>query len=121
VTRDAAACSLTALLVTALAAQVTAQSAAPPPAAKTRANPQVTVDVAAGAFDRDLPFDVPFFISGRAPEGTVTVEVHYAVVPESGDLSTPAWMPGEGFRWIADRPTVGSEPFLVLVRAPLEP
>ena len=45
VTRHGTACSLTALLVTALAAQVTAQSAAPPPAAKTRANPQVTVQV----------------------------------------------------------------------------
>ena len=112
--------TLTPVLIAVVAAQAMAQSPAPPPA-KTRVNAQVTVDLTAGAFDRDLPFDVPFFISGRAPEGTVRVEVHYAVAPPSGDLSTAAWTPGDGFRWMPERATVGGEPFLVLVRAPLEP
>jgi len=91
-----------------------------PPPADTRAIAKVTVDLAAGAFDRGLPFDVPFFITGRAPEGTVNLEVQYAVVPTSGDVSNLVWMPGEAFRWTPDRPTVGDQPFLVLVRTPLE-
>ena len=89
-----------------------------PPPANTRAIPQVTVDLAAGGFDRALPFDVPFFIAGRAPEGTVSLEVQYAVIPTSGDVSNLVWAPG--FRWTPSGPTIGSQPFLVLVRTPLE-
>jgi hypothetical protein len=79
------------------------------------------VDLAARAFDRILPFDVPFFITGRAPEGTLSLEVQYAVVPKSGDTSTLLWMPSEPARWQPDRPSTADQPFLVLVRTPLEP
>ena len=73
-----------------------------------------------GAFDRVLPFDVPFFITGRAPEGTVGLEVQYAVVPKSGDASSLTWLPGEPARWKPDGPTTAGQAFLVLVRTPLE-
>ncbi len=97
-----------------------AQPAVSPPPAKTDAIAQVTVDLAAGAFDRVLPFDVPFFIIGRAPAGTLSVEVQYAVVAQSGDTSNLAWTPGEPARWKADASAAGNQTFLVLVRAPLE-
>ena len=37
------------------------------PSAATGPIVRVRVDLAAGAFDRILPFDVPFFVTGRAP------------------------------------------------------
>jgi hypothetical protein len=98
-----------------------AQSAAvSPPSASTDPIVQVSVDLAAGAFDRVLPFDVPFFIVGRAPEGTVSLEVQYAVLPRSGDASNLLWLPREAERWKPDRPTSENQAFLVLVRTPLE-
>jgi len=78
------------------------------------------VDLGARAFDRILPFDVPFFIVGRAPGGTRSLEVQYAVVPKSGDASAPVWMPSEPARWQPDGPTTEDQAFLVLVRTPLE-
>ena len=91
-----------------------------PPPANTQPIARVTVDLAAGAFDRVLPFDVPFFMTGRAPEGTVSLEVQYAVMPKSGDASQLRWMPGEPARWKPDGPTSADQAFLVLVRTPLE-
>ena len=91
-----------------------------PPPARTPAMVQVTADLAARAFDRILPFDVPFFVTGRAPEGTVSLEVQYAVMPKSGDDSAVRWMPGEPARWQPDGPTKTDQAFLVLVRPPLE-
>ena len=111
---------LTALLAVSGSAAAVAQPVVSPPPAKTDAITQVTVDLAAGAFDRVLPFDVPFFITGRAPEGTVSLEVQHAVMPESGDTSSLAWTPGEPARWKSDRSAAGNQTFLVLVRAPLE-
>jgi hypothetical protein len=90
------------------------------PTAETRPIVRVTVDLAARAFDRILPFDVPFFITGPAPEGTLSLEVQYAVVPKSGDASTLLWMPSEPARWQPDRPSTPDQPFLVLVGTPLE-
>src|SRR6266850_7467551 len=87
--------------------------------AVTRAIVGVTADLAAHAFDRVLPFDVPFFVTGRAPEGTVSLEVQYAVIRPSGDVSAVRWMPGEPARWQPDGPTKTDQPFLVLVRPPL--
>jgi hypothetical protein len=78
------------------------------------------VDLAARAFDRLLPFDVPFFIVGLAPQGTQSLEVQYAVVPRPGDTSPLLWMPSEPARWQPGGPTTADQPFLVFVSAPLE-
>jgi hypothetical protein len=110
------------LVVAGAPAPSMAQSAAIlAPQANTRAIGQVTVDLAARAFDRILPFDVPFFIDGRAPEGTTSVEVQYAVVPKSGNASELVWMPDEPARWQPAAPAAANQPFLVLVRRPLAP
>ena len=78
------------------------------------------MDLASGAFDRVLPFDVPFFITGRAPEGMVGLEVQYAVVPDSGDTSSLTWLPGEPARWKPEGAATADQVFLLLVRTPLE-
>jgi hypothetical protein len=96
----------------------TVASSAPP--AKTSPIARVTVDLAAGAFAQVLPFDVPFFIAGQAPEGTVSLEVQYAILPESGDTTSLQWMPNEPARWKPDGPTGADQTFLVLMRSPLE-
>jgi hypothetical protein len=94
-------------------------SAAPPAAISPIA--RVAVDLAAGAFDRALPFDIPFFITGRPPVGTTNLEVQYAAVPASGDLSALVWLPQDGARWQPDAPSTADDTFLVLVNAPLKP
>src|SRR5262245_52970013 len=99
------------------AAQTIADTA--PPAA-TSPIARVTVDLAARAFDRVLPFDVPFFITGQAPEGTQSLEVQYAVVPKSGDTSNLLWAPSDPARWQPASPSEADEPFLILIRTPLE-
>ena len=78
------------------------------------------MDLAAGAFDRILPFDVPFFITGLAPDGMSSLEVQYAVIPKSGDASTPLWMPSEPARWQPRGSSAADQAFLVLVSTPLE-
>jgi hypothetical protein len=93
----------------------------PAPLAPTRAIARVTVDLGARAFDRILPFDVPFFIAGRAPDGTRSVEVQYAVVPKTGEASPLLWMPREPLQWRFDGGSVGDERFLVFFANPLEP
>ena len=113
-------------VVTALAASreipCAAQSiAVSAPPAETRAIARVTVDLAARAFDRILPFDVPFFIAGQAPEGTQSLEVQYAVVPKSGAASDLAWMPSEPARWQPEGPSAADQPFLIFVSTPLLP
>src|SRR5262245_39524966 len=90
------------------------------PLAATSPIARVTVDLAARAFDRVLPFDVPFFITGQAPEGTQSLEIQYAVVPKSGDASSLSWMPSEPARWQPAGPSTAHEQFLVLMRTPLE-
>jgi hypothetical protein len=91
-----------------------------PPAA-TSSIARVVVDLAAGAFDRTLPFDAPFFITGRSPVGTTHLDVQYAAVPVSGDLSTLVWLPPDGARWQPDMPSKAEDTFLVLVNGPLKP
>jgi len=95
-----------------------AQPAAPP--VDTRAISRVAVDLPAHAFDRVLPFDVPFFVTGRTPEGTSSVAVQYAVVPPSGDASNLVWMPNDPLQWQPEAASATDQPFLVLVRTPLE-
>jgi len=99
-----------------LGAQTVADLA--PPAA-TGPIVRVRVDLAAGAFDRILPFDVPFFVTGRAPVGTRSLDVQYAQLPGSGDASTLVWLPDEPARWRPETATA-DDTFLVLVRRPLE-
>lgn len=111
--------ALTVLLAAFACPPAIAQPAVSPPPARTDAITQVTVDLSAGAFDRVLPFGVPFFITGRTPEGTVGVEVQHAVIPESGDTSSLTFTPGEAARWKSDG-AAASQNFLVLVRTPLE-
>ena len=109
------------VLIFVSAPSLLAQSAAVvPPSASTEPTVQVSVDLGAGAFDRSLPFDVPFFIAGRAPEGALSLDVQYAVLPPSGDISNLLWMPREPARWKPDGPAARGESFLVLVRPPLE-
>jgi hypothetical protein len=91
------------------------------PAAATSPIPRVVVDLAAGAFDRALPVDAPFFITGRSPVGTTHLDVQYAAVPVSGDLSALVWLPADGARWQPDVPSKAEDTFLVLVNGPLEP
>jgi hypothetical protein len=93
---------------------------ASPPLANTDPIVRVWVDFAARAFDRVLPFDVPFFITGRAPEGVRGLEVQYAALPRSGDTSNLLWMPGEPIRWTPETPTTADQTFLVLVRTPID-
>jgi len=49
---------------------------------------EVPLDVASGVFERRLPFDVPFVVTGRAPAGTTRVELR---VEEAG--ATPSSSP----------------------------
>ena len=90
------------------------------PSAPTRPIVRVAVDLAAGTFDRILPFDVPFFITGRPPVGAKSLEVQYAAVPETGSPSTPVWVPQEPARWQPDTPAAAGDTFLVFVNVPLE-
>ncbi len=90
------------------------------PAANTDPIVRVSVDLAAGAFDRDLPFDVPFFIAGRAPEGARSLEVQYAILRQSGETSNLVWMPDTPIEWKPDGPAIADQAFLVLVRTPLD-
>jgi len=90
-----------------------------PPAA-TGPIGRVIVDLSAHTFDRTLPFDVPFFITGVAPEGTRSLEVQYAVVARSGDTSIPQWLPTEPARWQPPAASTADQQFLVLLRTPLE-
>lgn len=91
-----------------------------PPAAPTEPVVRVTVDLAARTFDRVLPFDVPFFIVGTAPEGTVRVTVQYTNIPESGLQASPVWQPPMPVTWQAEPPTSNSRTFVVFVREPLD-
>jgi len=108
---------LTTLLLTGPAVAQTAEFSPPP--ANTDRTATVMVDLAAGAFDRVLPFDVPFFITGQAPAGTVSLEVQYAELPASGDATQLVWMPNQPTRWSPGAPSAVDRTFLVLVRTPL--
>ena len=90
------------------------------PRANTDPIVRVSVDLAAAAFDRVLPFDVPFFITGRAPDGARSLEVQFAEIRQSGDTTNPDWMPVVPIAWKPDGPATGDQAFLVLVRTPLE-
>jgi hypothetical protein len=122
VLRCARAWMFAALALTLPASRAMAQSdlSASAPPAPTERIPKVTADLGAGAFDRGLPFDVPFFLTGRAPAGTLSLDVQYAVVPRSGDTSQLVWMPSEAARWSPGQPSTEDQAFLVLVRVPLE-
>ena len=112
---------LPAILMVFVARSAGAQSVADlAPAAPTAAVVRVTADLAAGAFDRKLPFDVPFFIAGRAPQGAQSLEVQYAELPHSGDRAALTWLPTEPARWTPDPASEPLDTFLIFIPAPLE-
>ena len=82
---------------------------------------RVSVDLAARSFDRALPFDVPFAVTGTVPDDTSRVAVQFMEVPESGLTVSPAWKPLTAAIWepLATSST-GSETFLVFFRDTLE-
>jgi hypothetical protein len=95
------------------------QPATTAPQASTEPIKKITVDLAARTFDRVLPFDVPFFIVGTAPEGTVKLEVQYRVGSKQNALSG-IWLPAEPAAWEPDAPASGKDPFLVFIRDALD-
>jgi hypothetical protein len=111
--------TVVALAIVGLSRNAGAQGVSlPEPPARNAPMSRVTVDLASRAFDRLLPFDVPFVIVGVAPEGAVEVAVQYAVVARSGlgaegKASTPA-------TWRRTASTAAAETFQVLIREPLE-
>lgn len=97
-----------------------AQTAASAPQAATPAITKVTADLAAATFDRVLPFDVPFFIAGTAPDGTVQLFVQY-VESRTRDMASPsAWRPAQPAVWAPDAPATANQQFVVFMRDTLE-
>ncbi len=90
------------------------------PPVDTAAIARVTVDLAAAAFDRVLPFDVPFFVVGMAPVGAASLEVQYAEVPRSGLEPNPQWRPTVAPTWKPEPPVASGQTFVVFFREPLE-
>jgi hypothetical protein len=91
------------------------------PAARTDAVERVTVDFPANTFDRLLPFDVPFFITGIAPEGAVSLDLQYGLIPKDGSpAAPPRWLPATPFSWRPEKPTAANESFVVFIREPLD-
>lgn len=82
---------------------------------------RVTVDLAARAFDRTLPFDVPFAVIGTVPDGTIQVAVQFTEVPESGLPQSPVWTPSVPAVWEPQVSSLsGSQMFLVFFRNTLD-
>jgi hypothetical protein len=95
-------------------------SATAPPA-QTEPIERVTVDFAARTFDRVLPFDVPFLIVGAAPEGAVSLDVQYAIIPKSGSPATPdVWLPSTAASWNPETPATANQSFVVFLRDSLD-
>jgi hypothetical protein len=90
------------------------------PLAGTEIVDRVTVDLSAGAFDRVLPFDVPFFIGGVAPTGTASLEVQYAELAEPGSPAPPDWRPAVPAVWRSEPPTTSGQAFQIYIREPLK-
>jgi len=82
---------------------------------------RVSIDLAARSFDRALPFDVPFAVTGSVPGGTSRVAVQFVEVPESGLTASPAWKPSMPATWNPLAPSsTGSATFLVFFPDTLE-
>jgi hypothetical protein len=97
-----------------------AQPAVTAPNADTDPIVRVTVDLAGRTFDRVLPFDVPFFIVGQAPEGTVLLSVQYVELEKKGAPPTEDWKPATAAVWKPDAPAAANEPFLVFLSETLD-
>ena len=97
-----------------------AQTPSTAPPAVTDRIVRVGVDLAAGTFDRVIPFDVPFFIVGQAPEGTVRLEVQYVEYRERGKPPSDGWRPVVPAEWKPDAPASANQQFVVFVREPLD-
>jgi len=115
--------SILGVLLAGLAASLPA-AAQTQPAAATSGFTEVQVDLGSRSFNRVLPFDVPFQITGTAPTGARTIEVQLsgsrrAVTPPpvpaaaaddldaactartapAADGAAPAWQPVPALRW----------------------
>jgi hypothetical protein len=88
--------------------------------ARTEPVVRVTVDLEARAFDRALPFDVPFVVVGTVPEGTVGLSVQYTELQESTGQPSPAWRPLVPAAWRAEAATSAVRPFVVFLQDALE-
>ena len=97
-----------------------AQPATTAPPASTDKIVRVTADLAAGTFDRVLPFDVPFFIVGEAPEGTVRLFVQDVEHRKREPPPTEGWEPAEPAQWKPEAPATANQAFLVFLREPLD-
>jgi hypothetical protein len=106
-----------------VAASATPTSAAGPPVdappAPTTPIAKVTVDLAARTFDRVLPFDVPFFVSGTAPDGTVELHVQYTERRRRNEAES-APKPATPAIWKPEVAATGSQSFLVFIAEPLD-
>lgn len=102
------------------AGSASAQPAAAAPNAATSPITQVTAQLPAGSFDRVLPFDVPFFIVGAAPDGTVRLEVQYRESRSRDIASATPWLPATPRTWVPEAPTSGGQQFLIFMRDTLE-
>jgi hypothetical protein len=94
-------------------------AAAVAPGAATDPIVRVNVDLAARAFDRVLPFDVPFFIAGTPPGETETLQVQFREVSNRG-TELGKWQPAQTLEWRAIGPITADTRFAVLLRTPLE-
>jgi hypothetical protein len=101
-------------------AQAPAQPANTAPPAPTDKIVRVTADLAAGTFDRVLPFDVPFFIVGQAPEGTVCLQVQYVEYRKREPPPKEGWKPADPAQWKPEAPATANQGFLVFLREPLD-
>ncbi len=80
---------------------------------------RVTIDLASRSFEGVLPFDVPFALTGGAPEGTISVSVQFTEVLASGVPASPVWTPAVPAVWQPFNPAQG-ESFLVFFRNTLD-
>lgn len=81
---------------------------------------RVAVDLPSRSFEGVLPFDVPFSLTGIAPEGTVGVSVQFAEIPSSGFPSSPLWTPTVPALWKPLDPSVRDQPFRVFFSKTLD-
>lgn len=118
--REVTAACIALLLWLTGSTPTSAQPATTAPPAQTDQIVRVTVDLAAGSFDRVLPFDVPFFIVGQAPEGTVQLRVEYVEHKERGKPPDEGWKPSPPAEWKPDAPAAANQQFIVFVREALD-
>lgn len=81
---------------------------------------RVTIDLASRSFEGVLPFDVPFALTGGAPEGTISMSVQFTEMPASGLPASPVWTPTVPAVWQPLNPASVGERFLVFFKNTLD-